>query len=43
MMYTQELEVDMSRGGMIIYQGGMFKVKLETDVRFHSSDGGVTT
>jgi hypothetical protein len=41
-VYTWELEVDGAWGRLILYQGVMLKVELESDRRLHSADRGAT-
>jgi hypothetical protein len=39
---ARDLEVNGAWGRLILYQGVMLKVELESDGRFHSADGGAT-
>jgi hypothetical protein len=41
-MCAQDLEVDEAWGRLILYQGVMLKVELESGRRFHSEDGEAT-
>jgi hypothetical protein len=41
-VYTWELEVDGVQCRLVLYQGVMLKVELESDEIFHSVDGGAT-
>jgi hypothetical protein len=42
-VYARDLEVNGARGRLILYQGVMLKVELESGGRLHSADGGATT
>jgi hypothetical protein len=41
-VYTWKLQVDGAWDRLILYQGVMLKVELESNGRFYSADGGAT-